>query len=78
MKKKLIIFIKYPEDGTVKTRLARDIGEKKAMEVYKELAGKTIEKIKDAQLTYMLLPKKNDVDLLEDYEEYMKTREVKI
>ncbi|MFY0650394.1 MAG: TIGR04282 family arsenosugar biosynthesis glycosyltransferase [Cyclobacteriaceae bacterium] len=37
MKNILIIFVKNPEKGKVKTRLAKDIGEDKALEVYKRL-----------------------------------------
>ena len=41
MKKALIVFQKKPEPGKVKTRLAKDIGEEKAMEVYKYLLDHT-------------------------------------
>ena len=34
----LIIFVKYPELGKVKTRLAEELGEKKAAEVYSLMA----------------------------------------
>lgn len=37
MKKLLIIFVKNPESGKVKTRLASSIGDDKALKVYKEL-----------------------------------------
>ncbi len=33
----LCMFVKYPEQGKVKTRLAQDIGEEKALEIYKRL-----------------------------------------
>lgn len=33
----LIIFAKYPELGKVKSRLAHDIGDEKALDIYKEL-----------------------------------------
>jgi rSAM/selenodomain-associated transferase 1 len=36
--KVLIIFVKYPEPGKVKTRLAEELGEKKAAEVYSLMA----------------------------------------
>lgn len=42
MGKVLLIFIKNPELGKVKTRLAKSIGEDKALQVYKELLKKTI------------------------------------
>lgn len=34
----LIVFIKYPEPGQVKTRLAKDVGDEKACAIYKFLA----------------------------------------
>lgn len=37
MKNAIIIFVRNPELGKVKTRLARDIGDEKALEVYREL-----------------------------------------
>ncbi|MFC1616979.1 TIGR04282 family arsenosugar biosynthesis glycosyltransferase [Candidatus Margulisiibacteriota bacterium] len=42
-KQALIIFMKYPESGKVKTRLAKDIGAQKACEIYKKLISKTFE-----------------------------------
>ena len=42
MTKVLLIFIKNPEAGKVKTRLAKSIGDDKALQVYKELLEKTI------------------------------------
>lgn len=42
MKKALFVYLKYPEEGKVKTRLATDVGDKRASEIYKELAEKTI------------------------------------
>ncbi len=41
----LIIFVKYPEPGKVKTRLAADIGEEKAAHIYSLMAKKIIEKV---------------------------------
>ena len=37
MKRALIIFVRHPEKGKVKTRLAASIGEEKALSVYIEL-----------------------------------------
>jgi uncharacterized protein len=34
----LIIFLKYPAPGKVKSRLAHDLGEKRAAEIYRQLA----------------------------------------
>lgn len=33
----VLVLLKFPEKGRVKTRLARDIGEERALEVYREL-----------------------------------------
>ncbi len=41
MKSQLIIFVKNPRLGNVKTRLAHSIGERKALEVYLKLLEKT-------------------------------------
>ena len=38
MENAVIIFLKYPEPGKVKTRLAKDIGNEKSCEIYKLLA----------------------------------------
>ena len=35
----LIVFLKYPEAEKVKTRLGKDIGDQRAMELYRETAG---------------------------------------
>lgn len=39
----LLVFVKNPELGKVKTRLAKDIGDEKALDVYKKLLLKTRE-----------------------------------
>ncbi len=41
----LLIFLKWPEPGRVKTRLANDIGAEKAAEVYKILVQRVIQQI---------------------------------
>ena len=46
VQKNLIIFIRNPILGAVKTRLAKSIGDKKALEVYKDLMVKTREEAK--------------------------------
>lgn len=48
MKDLLIVFIKNPILGKVKTRLAEDIGEEKALEVYNQLLRKTLEVSKES------------------------------
>ena len=45
MENALIIFLKYPEPGKVKTRLAKDIGNEKACAIYKLLAENVIKNI---------------------------------
>ena len=40
MQKRLIVFVKNPVLGTVKTRLAKSIGDSKALEVYNDLVEK--------------------------------------
>ena len=47
-KKCLICFIKYPEPGKVKTRIARDLGEKEAADIYSNFVLDTIELIEKA------------------------------
>ena len=42
MKKVLLIFIKNPELGKVKTRLAKSIGDSEALHVYKKLLNSTV------------------------------------
>lgn len=43
----LIIFIKYPEAGKVKTRLAKDIGDTEAAEIYSQMTRTIIERTSD-------------------------------
>jgi len=45
MENALIIFLKYPEPGKVKTRLAKDTGDEKACAVYKLLAEGVIKNV---------------------------------
>jgi len=50
MKKLLIIFVKNPELGKVKSRLAKSIGEKKALSVYKKLLERTKEVLMEIEI----------------------------
>ena len=43
----IAIFIKYPEEGKVKTRLAKDIGNKKSKELYIQFVEDIIDKLKN-------------------------------
>jgi rSAM/selenodomain-associated transferase 1 len=47
MKSALIIFVRNPELGKVKTRLAKSIGDENALEVYRQLLQRTFEVTKD-------------------------------
>src|ERR1043166_9741672 len=40
MKEKLIVFVRAPELGKVKTRLAKAIGDRRALAAYKEMLGR--------------------------------------
>lgn len=48
----IILFVKYPEDGKVKTRLAETIGNKKAVRIYSLLAKNVVENIQRLKSTY--------------------------
>lgn len=50
MKKLLIIFVKNPELGKVKSRLAKSIGDKKALSVYKKLLKRTKEVLMNIEI----------------------------
>ena len=58
----LVIFAKYPELGKVKTRLAKDIGDKKALEIYTSLLSNIIAEHKDQEydLIISVLPKEKE------------------
>jgi uncharacterized protein len=47
MKKAIIIFVRNPELGKVKTRLAKEIGEKETLQVYNELLQHTHDVVND-------------------------------
>jgi rSAM/selenodomain-associated transferase 1 len=61
----LILFLKYPEKGKVKTRLAKDIGNEKALLIYKKLVIKILNQIDsnnyDISIYYFPENKKNEV-----------------
>ena len=50
----VLLFIKSPEKGKVKSRLAKAIGEAAALDVFKCLARKTLEKLKDGKYLFRL------------------------
>jgi uncharacterized protein len=43
----LVVFVKYPEPGRVKTRLAAGIGERAAADAYRELVATTLESVRE-------------------------------
>ncbi|RMG20166.1 MAG: glycosyltransferase [Bacteroidetes bacterium] len=45
----LLIFVKDPEAGKVKTRLAKDIGQEKALQAYRRLLAHTLEVVRPVQ-----------------------------
>ena len=46
-KNALIIFLKYPQAGKVKTRLAKDVGDNEAARIYSNMALNIIESVVD-------------------------------
>jgi rSAM/selenodomain-associated transferase 1 len=46
-KNTLIVFLKYPEAGKVKTRLAKDVGDQRAAEIYSQMSKTIIENVLD-------------------------------
>ncbi len=68
MENALIIFLKYPEPGKVKTRLAKALGDEKACAVYKSLAENVIKNIftknpgtYDVHIFFTPADKKNEI-----------------
>lgn len=52
MKKAIILFIKFPREGEVKTRLAKDIGQKRATHFYQKCVEKIIHEIRELKRTH--------------------------
>ena len=48
MNRVVIVFLKYPEPGQVKTRLARGLGDSEAARVYRWLAGETMRAVMES------------------------------
>lgn len=74
-KKALVIMVKNPVLGKVKTRLAKDIGDAKALLVYHELLAKTHEITKNLQLDkfvfYDDVVERNDLFEVANYKKYV-------
>jgi rSAM/selenodomain-associated transferase 1 len=51
-RKALLIFMKYPEAGKVKTRLGKDIGEEKASQIFQKLARRNLGIASDFRLAH--------------------------
>ena len=47
-KNTLIIFLKYPEAGKVKTRLAKDVGDQRAAEIYSQMSKTIIDNVSES------------------------------
>jgi len=62
----IILFMKVPKPGFVKTRLAKDIGNEQACYIYKQLVEKTVQTIMQTGIDFEIhyIPK-NDLKLLE-------------
>ena len=71
----LIIFIKYPEAGKVKTRLASDIGQEKAAQIYSFMAETIIEKTLDLT-NYSTIIFYDPPDKEEEIKKWVNKREV--
>lgn len=61
----LIIFLKYPQIGKVKTRLAKDIGDVKALNIYKLLVSSTLNKVQSTSfdISIYYTPKDKDKEV---------------
>ncbi|HAA20769.1 MAG TPA: glycosyltransferase, partial [Cytophagales bacterium] len=61
----LIVFVKRPQLGKAKTRLAKTVGDEKALEIYKFLLRRTLEVIQpltvDIQIHYATSPEPGDM-----------------
>lgn len=53
IKPTIIILARYPELGKVKSRLAKEIGEEKALEIYRLMLQKTIDEVEASSLNYI-------------------------
>lgn len=62
---KLIIFVKNEKAGNVKTRLAKTVGDEKALEIYRKLLGYTLDQVQPLKVTkevcYSRFIKENDL-----------------
>lgn len=70
-KNALVIFAKYPQKGKVKTRLAKDIGEEKALTIYTTLLKTIIQEHQNRRYDLIIgfTPKEKEHDFKKDYPE---------
>lgn len=62
----LLVFIKYPEPGRVKTRLARSVGDAAAADLYRRMAERTVReahRVRAIQMCVMYDPPGREVDI---------------
>ena len=73
MNKALVVFVRSPRSGKVKTRLAGGIGDRKALEVYRWLLGQTLEEVAKvrAQVHIYLDVGDNELDLPDHFQKYL-------
>ena len=72
MKKLIIAFLKFPEPGRVKTRLAGDLGEAGAAEAYSRLVGKVfevLEEIREVRVRVLYDPPEKRLEVIAWVEE---------
>jgi len=64
----IILFMKVPKPGFVKTRLAKDIGNEKACYIYRQLVEKTVQTIIQTSIDFEIhYTPKNDLMFLESW-----------
>lgn len=65
----IILFLKYPVKGKVKTRLAKSIGDEKAVRLYKKLAENVLESISNLtnSYKYIFYSEKEEKDLIRNW-----------
>lgn len=77
MKNVLLIFIKNPEAGKVKTRLAKSIGDLEALQIYKKLLKRTLTVAAQSevrkQVWYSTFIDKEDEISTDTFEKYLQT-----
>lgn len=71
MKKALICFLKYPEPGRVKTRLAPDLGKEGAADLYSSLAERVITEVYPLNNDYELLLFVDPHDIMDRYHAWL-------